>query len=90
MAAPHNGIRKWGKIVRNFLNSGYAVVRIVDDIDARSSSHCLYQYLKKNNAPVRWFRNQNVIYLFRSDVVTLSLEDAMENNYPQYKEGENL
>lgn len=90
MALPHNGIRKWGKVVLNFLNSGYAVVRIVDDVDARSTAHSLYQYLRDHDAPVRWFRNKNVIYLFRSDVVTLNLEDAIENRYPDYKEGEKL
>lgn len=79
----HNGLRKWGKVVTNFINSGKTVVKIVDPIDARSSSVCLYQFLKKKDYPVRYFRSQNDIYLFRSDVITISLQDAVDNNYPE-------
>jgi len=79
----HNGLRKWGKVVKNFIDSGRPVVKIIDSIDARSSSVCLYQYLKKNYYPVRYFRSQNDIYLFRSDVITISLQDAVDNNYPE-------
>ena len=77
----HNGLRKWGKVVTNFINSGKTVVKIVDPIDARSSSVCLYQFLKKKDYPVRYFRSQNNIYLFRSDVMELSLTDAIDGNY---------
>ena len=79
----HNGLRKWGKVVKNFIDSGRPVVKIVDTIDARSSSVCLYQYLKKKDYPVRYFRSQNDIYLFRSDVITIGLQDAIDNNYPE-------
>lgn len=78
--------RKWGKIVSNFIDSDCPVVKIVDIVDARGSSHCLYQYLRNKDYPIRWFRNQNDIYLFRSDIPTLSLEDAILNHYPKSNE----
>lgn len=79
----HNGLRKWGKVVKNFMDSERPVVKITDPIDARSSSACLYQYLKNRDYPVRYFRSQNDIYLFRSDVLSLSLNEAIDNQYPE-------
>lgn len=69
---------KWSRIVHNFMNSGLSLIRLYEPNHTENVVICLKHYLDGKNYPIAYAKRYHYIYIFRTDCLTLSVEQSKQ------------
>jgi len=72
---------KWHKIVHNFLDSELRVLKLYEPVCTTNASLCLRRYLEDKAFPIGYTKRGDYIYIFRTDCVTVTIDEAIEGTY---------
>lgn len=72
---------KWGKLLKNFLNSDKEILRLTDSISLESLIHSI-RYNAKGKVPeIGYMKRGDSVYIYKKNIPITDMEDAINGNY---------